>query len=70
MRFGDNFFLPAAGLRYFSVGTLFYRGSSGYYWGSSEVESNIAWDLSFDSGGAGTGGYTRTTGFSIRCIAE
>jgi len=70
-RFGDLLFLPAAGYRSSGDSTLGRRGSNGYYWSSSEVGSNSAWSLYFDSGGAYTISYFyRTNGFSLRCVSE
>jgi uncharacterized protein (TIGR02145 family) len=71
-RFGDLLFLPAAGVRSISYdGALYNRGSLGYYWSSSEFESDSAWYLFFELGFATTNGSRiRTNGFSLRCIAE
>ncbi|MDV3659237.1 hypothetical protein CMU70_02055 [Elizabethkingia anophelis] len=61
--------LPAAGYRYVSDGTLFNRGSNGYYWSSSVATSN-AYYLRFDSSSVGVSNHVRTYGFSVRCVAE
>ncbi|KUY31555.1 hypothetical protein ATB96_09845 [Elizabethkingia ursingii] len=65
-------FLPAAGYRLGSNGTLGNRGALGYYWSSGEDtatggayemdihNTSIAMHLTFD----------RSTAYSIRCIAE
>ena len=68
--FGSALFLPAAGGRGSSTGTLFNRGSFGYYWSSSEDGTGNAWFLTFNSGGANVSNYYRTNGFSVRCVAE
>ncbi len=62
-------FLPAAGRRGLSNGTLSGRGFSGNYWSSTEDGSN-AWYLSFGNGYASTDFYDRTLGMSVRCVAE
>jgi uncharacterized protein (TIGR02145 family) len=63
-------FLPAAGFRFSSGGTLFNRGLNGRYWSSTE-NGNFAWFLRFNNGSAdASSGTSRTTGFSVRCIAE
>jgi uncharacterized protein (TIGR02145 family) len=62
-------FLPAAGYRYGSNGTLYYRGTYGYYWSSTE-DGIIASILGFSNGNADRGGFGRTNGVSIRCVAE
>jgi uncharacterized protein (TIGR02145 family) len=68
-RFGQSLFLPAAGNRGSSNGSLGYRGSEGAYW--SSTESGIsAPHLYFDSSGAFMVTLNRTNGFSLRCVAE
>jgi uncharacterized protein (TIGR02145 family) len=70
--FGGSLFLPAAGYRRYSNGTLSHRGYGGYYW-STRRGSNAsnAYNLNFDSGYtyASYANY-RADGFSVRCIAE
>ena len=68
--FGSVLFLPAAGGRSLSTGTLFNRGSSGYYWSSTENGTGDAWNLNFSSGGALMISLNRTHGLSVRCVAE
>ena len=62
-------FLPAAGSRLSSVGTLGSRGGRGFYWSSTEYGS-AAWSLAFSNGFADTGNGSRTLGLSVRCVAE
>jgi uncharacterized protein (TIGR02145 family) len=69
-KFGDQLMLPAAGYRYNDNGALNNRGSSGYYWSSTEDDSNYAWFLYFGSSDADTGIDNRTYGLSVRCVAE
>lgn len=61
--------LPAAGYRFYTDGTLFYRGSIGYYWSSSGATSN-AYFLFFISSSVTVYNGSRTLGFSVRCVAE
>jgi uncharacterized protein (TIGR02145 family) len=64
-----NLTLPAAGYRYYSNGALYFRGSDGYYWSSTEDGSNANY-LNFNSGDASTNYGYRTYGFSVRCVSE
>jgi uncharacterized protein (TIGR02145 family) len=61
-------FLPAAGNRNNSNGTLNNRGNNGNYWSSTENGSN-AWNLNFNNGNANTNNNNRTNGMSVRCVA-
>jgi uncharacterized protein (TIGR02145 family) len=74
--FGDNLMLPTTGSRLNSnSGSLFNRGSYGFYWTSTEY-SNIpgiswyAYFLRFMSTYADINFSLRPTGLSVRCIAE
>jgi uncharacterized protein (TIGR02145 family) len=69
IRFGNNLFLPAAGLRTAS-GAQDHRGRTGYYWTSTAVNSTSVRTMEFTSGGPAMSQYSRTVGHSIRCIAE
>ncbi len=62
-------FLPAAGYRDYSDGTLGSRGYFGYYWSSTENDSYV-WLLTFGNGYADTNFSGRTDGMSVRCVAE
>jgi uncharacterized protein (TIGR02145 family) len=74
---GNSIFLPAAGHRTYSGGTLLNAGSDGFYWSSTaheEYESD-AYYLDFYNGGAAWRhsygrGFGFRVGFSIRCVAE
>jgi uncharacterized protein (TIGR02145 family) len=68
-RFGQSLFLPAAGIRINSNGSLYGRGSNGFYWSSTESSSSAQY-LDFVSGGASMLTYYRAYGFSLRCVAE
>jgi uncharacterized protein (TIGR02145 family) len=75
---GNNtIFLPAAGFRDDSDGTLFYVGNNGIYWsstpfdGGTPFDSNSAYEVRFGSVGADAyGGPDRRNGSSVRCVAE
>jgi uncharacterized protein (TIGR02145 family) len=62
-------FLPAAGYRSNSDGTLDFRGSFGLYWSSTE-NGSYAWNLYFLNGNAYMSYSLRTYGMSVRCVAE
>jgi uncharacterized protein (TIGR02145 family) len=70
MRFGNSLLLPAAGRR--DVGSLNSRGESGNYWSSTENTTNgFVWFMGFNSGSSSAYYNSfRTSGFSVRCIAE
>ena len=58
-----------SGIRYFSNGTVFNEGSSGYYWTSSVSGTNAS-SRYFDSGSTFAGSNYRAVGFGVRCIKE
>ena len=64
---GNSLFFPAAGYDYGNV-DVYYVGSIGYYWSSTECGSNSAYALDFCSGGPGVAGYLRKFGRSVRLI--
>jgi uncharacterized protein (TIGR02145 family) len=66
LKIGDKLFLPAAGYRKYYSGKLNDRGIFGYYW--SSAEDDII--LGFGSQSSFTGGSSRNSGYSVRCIAE
>ncbi len=66
----SGLFLPAAGSRTYWAGTLGGRDSDGDYWSGTE-DGSYAWSLNFSSSEASAyNDFFRTTGMSIRCIAE
>ena len=67
---GNSIFLPGAGYRFYSYGTLSGAGAYGYCWSSTQLDSSYACYLSFGSGGANVGSLSRSFGFSVRCVAE
>ena len=68
---GNNtLFLPAAGSRGSTSGTLSNRATFGYYWSNQENGSADALLLYFNSASANMGSNYRSFGFSVRCVAE
>ena len=68
---GTALFLPAAGNRGNSDGTLSNRGSRGFYWSSTVNDTPSAYYLTFYSSGQITGSIAnKSTSFPVRCIAE
>ena len=65
-------FLPAAGYRSYSAGTLTNAGRYGGYWSSTNYDAAAAYNMTFYSGGveAGDTSLTESFGYSVRCIAE
>ncbi|MDR0871940.1 MAG: fibrobacter succinogenes major paralogous domain-containing protein [Prevotellaceae bacterium] len=64
----NSLFLPAAGFRDVSNGTLL--SADGYYWSSTQYYSYYAYGLYSGSGSAGWYGKSRRYGFSIRAVAK
>ncbi|MDR1698537.1 MAG: fibrobacter succinogenes major paralogous domain-containing protein, partial [Prevotellaceae bacterium] len=73
-RFGcgsNSLFLPAAGGRSGSDGSIGYAGSLGYYWSSTPYDSHGAHGLYFSSGYVYTSYFSnRAYGHSVRCVTE
>lgn len=70
---GDALFLPAAGFRSASGGTLSGVGSSGYYWSSTSkgAASSHSYMLKFGKNTVEpNSSISRGQGYSIRCVAE
>ncbi len=70
VKFGDQLLLPVAGFRYPDTGTLGSRGLFGGYCISTNGNGSAAWILLIGSGYAATNGSSRSSGFSVRCIAQ
>ena len=66
----NQIFMPAAG--YCGDSSLYYFGSDGYYWSSSQSAgySSNGFGLGFDSGSFNRDGYGRFYGFSVRGVCE
>jgi len=67
---GNSIFLPAAGGRFTSVGTLGSVGTYGYYWSSALSDSGYPYRLYFYSDTAGWKYCNRILGFTVRSVAE
>jgi len=67
---GNAIFLPAAGYRNYSNGTLNYVGTNGYYWSSTQYNASYAYFLVFASGNADLSFISKTYGFTVRPVAE
>jgi len=67
-------FIPAAGFRHLSGGTLTYVGLYGYYWSSTydNTSTSTAYRMLINSGivSAGYNSTFEAYGYSVRCIAE
>jgi uncharacterized protein (TIGR02145 family) len=67
----NQIFLPAAGYRYYLIGSLNHVGYwSGHYWSSRQYNSDFAQYLSFDSDYVNMGATLRAHGLSVRCVVE
>jgi hypothetical protein len=62
--------LHATGFLKFTDGSLYFRGSYGYYWGNSQYNAINGWYLFFSSAGSGMINYEKSYGFSLRCLRE
>jgi len=68
---GESIFLPAAGCRTYSGGTLSSVGTRGYYWSSTQLNAGVAYGLYFGSSDAYLYNYgLKTDGYSVRPVAE
>jgi len=62
--------LHAAGYLFFGDGSLYSRGSFGYYWSSSQGNSYYGWYLNVDSGLSYMNYDYKASGFSVRCLRD
>ena len=69
---GSSLFLPAAGIRSASDGSLNYRGLNGGYWSTMGVSTTNSYSTTFNNSGSlnPMSNYGRSAGFSVRCIAK
>jgi uncharacterized protein (TIGR02145 family) len=70
IKIGNNLFLPAAGIRRYFDGSLSNRGYSGFYWSSTASFIDDTWHLNFNERRAIANHIIRTSGLSVRCVAE
>ena len=66
----NSIFLPAAGYRYYSYGTLYQTGSNGYYWNSTQRSKNLAYYLYFSVNDTDWSSVFRNNGHNVRCVAD
>jgi len=66
----NSLYLPATGERASFNGGLYNRGSSGFYWSSTEDGSNAYTLLFYNSSVVPANFNPRLHGFSVRCVAE
>jgi uncharacterized protein (TIGR02145 family) len=66
----NTVFLPAAGYRLNSDGTLYLTGTYGLYWSSTQGDSSNAYRLHFVSLNVGWDSGNRRNGFPVRCVKE
>lgn len=65
---GNFIFLPAAGYRLISNGSLYNVGSYGYYWSALTYDTNNGHMLGFGSGGWCWSFYDRAYGYLVRPV--
>ena len=60
------------GSRVYNDGIYQNMGGLGYFWSSSEDDSNYAWTrlLSYNFSGIHRGNYNKMSGFSVRCVKD
>ena len=62
--------IHVAGYLHGNGGSLGVRGSSGYYWSSSQGSITDGWSLGIDSGGSEMYNFGRSDGFPLRCLRD
>ncbi|HOX76750.1 MAG TPA: hypothetical protein PLW31_01820 [Bacteroidales bacterium] len=62
--------MHAAGGLLSSGGSLFDRGSKGYYWSSSKYSNAYGWELFFYSSNSTMNSHHKVYGFSSRCLRD
>ena len=53
-----------------SAGTLNNAGTWGYYWSSTQYNSDNAYNMNFNSSSVNTDWNNRRNGFSVRCVRQ
>jgi len=66
----SNLKLHAAGYLNFSNGSLYSRGSHGYYWSASQYNTTDGKLMDFYVNSSGVYNYGKAHGFSLRCVRE
>lgn len=62
--------IHAAGYLYVNDGSLFGRGTNGFYWSSSQYSSEDGWNLGFSSAFSIIGNNKKANGYPVRCIKD
>ena len=62
--------IHAAGFLAYNSGSVYGRGSGGYYWSSAQYNATRGWYLMADADGSLVGDENKASGFSIRCLRE
>ncbi len=60
--------LPAVGRRHPDNGALYYQGSRGEYWSSTQTGTTTGYDWEFYSGGVSQPSRNKADGRSVRCV--
>jgi hypothetical protein len=60
--------LHDAGWLMSSNGMLFYRGTNGAYWQSTQSSTDWAWEMIFSSSGSGIANSGDDYGMTLRCL--
>ena len=68
--YNSGLYLHAAGYLGNSSGSLTNRGSSGYYWSSTQQSVGYGWHLNFGNGFSGFSWNRKAYGFPARCIND
>ena len=68
--FGSVLKIHAAGDLIDNSGTLIYRGTSGYYWSSTQYDITSGYDRIFTSSDSFVGSASKSAGFSVRCLRD
>jgi uncharacterized protein (TIGR02145 family) len=68
--FGSALFLPVAGYRNYSGGSLYSRGTSGYYWSTRKRSGTGTYCAYFNTSDKSMYNNDPAFGFSVRCITE
>ena len=55
---------------YYNLGTYFYLTQYGFYWSTSQYQTNRGWSLYFSGVASNISSYEKAYGFSIRCLRD
>ena len=68
--YGSALKLHAAGDLSTTDGSLFIRGSFGYYWSATQYGATSGWYISFNSSYSNVDIFSKAYGFSVRCVRD